>query len=194
MDTFGEQLKQAREAQGVSLEAIAAETRIAVRHLASLEQSDLEGLPRGPFAKGFIRAYGGLPPDRSRANPRGLPRPGASAGPRPLREPATHVRGAVPLPGAEAGRAITLVPLYVACGSSCRPGRNPLRRGMVRCGPGRARAHLALAPVGGARHLGHESVPGSRSPRGPRHGRAPPQPPRRRSILRPTAFKSRTPV
>jgi len=57
MDAFGDQLKQARRAQGVSLEAIAAETRIAVRHLAALERSDLESLPRGPFGKGFIRAY-----------------------------------------------------------------------------------------------------------------------------------------
>jgi transcriptional regulator with XRE-family HTH domain len=60
MGTFGDQLKQAREAQGVSLKAVAAETRIAVRHLAALEQSDLESLPRGPFAKGFIRAYAGF--------------------------------------------------------------------------------------------------------------------------------------
>ncbi len=60
MGTFGDQLKQAREAQGVSLEAVAAETRIAVRHLAALEQSDLESLPRGPFGKGFIRAYAGF--------------------------------------------------------------------------------------------------------------------------------------
>lgn len=60
MGTFGDQLKQAREAQGVSLKAVAAETRIAVRHLAALEQSDLESLPRGPFGKGFIRAYAGF--------------------------------------------------------------------------------------------------------------------------------------
>jgi len=60
MGTFGDQLKQAREAQGVSLEAIAAETRIAIRHLAALEQSDLESLPRGPFGRGFIKAYAGF--------------------------------------------------------------------------------------------------------------------------------------
>jgi transcriptional regulator with XRE-family HTH domain len=57
MMAFGDQLKEAREAQGVSLEAVAEATRIIPRHLAALERSDLEGLPRGPFGRGYVRAY-----------------------------------------------------------------------------------------------------------------------------------------
>jgi cytoskeleton protein RodZ len=57
MMAFGDQLKEARKAQGVSLEAVAEATRIIPRHLAALERSDLEGLPRGPFGRGYVRAY-----------------------------------------------------------------------------------------------------------------------------------------
>ncbi len=57
MSAFGDQLKEAREAQGVSLAAVADVTRISARHLAALERNDLDGLPRGPFGKGYIQAY-----------------------------------------------------------------------------------------------------------------------------------------
>jgi cytoskeletal protein RodZ len=48
-------LKQAREAQGVTLDAIADETLISRRYLDALERSDLEALPGGAFNKGYIR-------------------------------------------------------------------------------------------------------------------------------------------
>jgi cytoskeleton protein RodZ len=54
---FGNPLREAREARGLSLEAAADATRIAPRHLAALERSDLGALPVGPFAKGFIEGY-----------------------------------------------------------------------------------------------------------------------------------------
>jgi cytoskeletal protein RodZ len=54
---FGEQLRRAREAQGVSIEAIAEATRISRLYLEALERSDLDVLPAGPFAKGYIEAY-----------------------------------------------------------------------------------------------------------------------------------------
>ncbi len=57
MMAFGDQLRRAREAQGVSLDAVAKATRIALRNLEALERSDLEGLPRGPFGRGYVRAY-----------------------------------------------------------------------------------------------------------------------------------------
>jgi cytoskeletal protein RodZ len=57
MRGFGDQLKETREARGVTIEAVAKATRIAPRNLEALERSDLEGLPRGPFGKGYIRAY-----------------------------------------------------------------------------------------------------------------------------------------
>lgn len=57
MSPFGDRLRQARETKGLSLETIAESTRIARRHLSALERGDLEALPSGPFAKGYIRAY-----------------------------------------------------------------------------------------------------------------------------------------
>jgi cytoskeleton protein RodZ len=54
---FGDQLREAREARGHSLQAVAEATRIIVRHLEALERSDVEALPAGPFAKGYIEAY-----------------------------------------------------------------------------------------------------------------------------------------
>jgi len=53
---FGEQLRRAREARGVTLEAVSDGTRIALRHLEALERSDLGALPPGPFGKGYVRA------------------------------------------------------------------------------------------------------------------------------------------
>jgi cytoskeletal protein RodZ len=55
--TFGDQLREAREARGHSLQAVADATRIVVRHLEALERSDVEALPAGPFARGYIEAY-----------------------------------------------------------------------------------------------------------------------------------------
>jgi cytoskeleton protein RodZ len=52
---FGDRLKQAREEQGVTLDAIAEETLISRRYLDALERGDLEALPGGAFNKGYIR-------------------------------------------------------------------------------------------------------------------------------------------
>ncbi len=57
MGVFGDQLKEAREARGLSLETVADATRIAPHHLVALERSDVEALPAGPFAKGYIEGY-----------------------------------------------------------------------------------------------------------------------------------------
>jgi cytoskeleton protein RodZ len=54
---FGEQLRRAREARGLALDAVADATRIARHHLAALERSDLDALPAGPFGKGYVRSY-----------------------------------------------------------------------------------------------------------------------------------------
>ena len=57
MGSFGETLRDAREARGLSLDDVAKTTRVARRHLAALERGDLDALPAGPFAKGYIEAY-----------------------------------------------------------------------------------------------------------------------------------------
>ena len=55
--TVGEQLRAAREEKGLSLEDVAAQTRIPRRHLESLETSDWERLPAPTYTNGFAKSY-----------------------------------------------------------------------------------------------------------------------------------------
>src|SRR5215472_16369690 len=43
--------------RGITLDEISESTKIARRHLESLEKEDFEALPGGIFNKGFVRAY-----------------------------------------------------------------------------------------------------------------------------------------
>jgi transcriptional regulator with XRE-family HTH domain len=53
---FGEHLRRERELRGVSLEEIAAATRIRTRFLEALENEQWDRLPGGAFNRGFIRS------------------------------------------------------------------------------------------------------------------------------------------
>jgi cytoskeletal protein RodZ len=55
----GEQLRSAREAKGISLEDLAAQTRIPQRHLASIETGDWDNLPAATYTIGFAKSYAG---------------------------------------------------------------------------------------------------------------------------------------
>lgn len=55
--TVGERLKAAREEKGLSLEDIAAQTRIPQRHLESIEIADWEKLPAPTYTVGFAKSY-----------------------------------------------------------------------------------------------------------------------------------------
>lgn len=57
--TVGERLRAAREKKGVSLEEIAAQTRIPQRHLASIETADWDSLPAPTYTVGFAKSYAG---------------------------------------------------------------------------------------------------------------------------------------
>ena len=54
---IGAQLKAAREARGLSLEQVAAETRIPQRHLSTIEAGEFAALPARTYAIGFSRTY-----------------------------------------------------------------------------------------------------------------------------------------
>jgi len=54
---FGEELRLERERRGISLETIAATTKVATRHLHSLEENQFDLLPGGVFNKGIVRDY-----------------------------------------------------------------------------------------------------------------------------------------
>jgi len=55
--SFGENLRRERELRGISLEEIAATTKIKVGFLEAIENGDLARLPGGIFARGFMRTY-----------------------------------------------------------------------------------------------------------------------------------------
>ncbi|QNE33131.1 helix-turn-helix domain-containing protein [Sphingomonas sp. NBWT7] len=53
----GDRLRDERERQGMSLEEIAARTRVPLRHLEAIEASNYGALPSPTYAVGFVRAY-----------------------------------------------------------------------------------------------------------------------------------------
>ncbi|MGA9997266.1 MAG: helix-turn-helix domain-containing protein [Pyrinomonadaceae bacterium] len=55
--SFGEQLRLAREARGISLREISEQTRISIRYLEAIEVGDYKRLPGGIFNRSFIKAY-----------------------------------------------------------------------------------------------------------------------------------------
>lgn len=56
-ETVGEQLKTARERLSLSLADLAAKTRVPMRHLESIENSDFAALPGSTYTLGFARSY-----------------------------------------------------------------------------------------------------------------------------------------
>lgn len=58
--TVGERLRAAREKMKLSLEDVAAQTRIPQRHLASIETADWDHLPAPTYTIGFAKNYAGV--------------------------------------------------------------------------------------------------------------------------------------
>ena len=57
MSELGQWLRETRQAKELSLEQVAAETRIRTKFLAALEEGDYDQLPAGIYAQGFLRNY-----------------------------------------------------------------------------------------------------------------------------------------
>lgn len=57
-DSLGTHLRREREARGVSLDAVAAATRIPLRTLQAMESDEWSRLPGGIFNRGFVRSVG----------------------------------------------------------------------------------------------------------------------------------------
>ena len=55
--SVGERLRTAREQKGISLEDIAAQSRIPQRHLAAIEAGDWDSLPAPTYTIGFAKSY-----------------------------------------------------------------------------------------------------------------------------------------
>ena len=57
MESVASQLKSEREKRKIPLSRIAADTRISLRHLESLEEGRYSDLPGGMYNRAFLRAY-----------------------------------------------------------------------------------------------------------------------------------------
>jgi cytoskeleton protein RodZ len=57
LPTVGERLKAAREEKGLNLEDVAAQTRIPLRHLESIECAQWDRLPAPTYTTGFAKSY-----------------------------------------------------------------------------------------------------------------------------------------
>ncbi len=55
--SIGERLRQAREGKGLSLDDVAARTRIPTRHLQHIERGEWDALPAVTYSVGFARSY-----------------------------------------------------------------------------------------------------------------------------------------
>src|SRR5918998_2952911 len=55
--SFGEQLRLAREARGVTLRQISDQTHISIRYLEAIEADDYKQLPGGIFNRSFVKSY-----------------------------------------------------------------------------------------------------------------------------------------
>lgn len=56
-EPIGTRLKAAREAQGLTLDDVAAKTRVPIRHLQHIEREEWDELPAPTYSVGFARAY-----------------------------------------------------------------------------------------------------------------------------------------
>ena len=56
-DLPGQKLADARRQQGLSVEQVAAETKLSVRYVQALEANDYAALPGTTFVRGYIRRY-----------------------------------------------------------------------------------------------------------------------------------------
>ena len=64
----GVEFRSMRESRGLTIDAIAAATRITPRMIEAVERNDLRALPPRPYARGFVAAYGrelGLDPNEA---------------------------------------------------------------------------------------------------------------------------------
>lgn len=53
----GTRLREARESQGISLDDITRSTRISLRQLQNIENSDYDNLPAPTYSTGFVKSY-----------------------------------------------------------------------------------------------------------------------------------------
>ncbi|HEY4485700.1 MAG TPA: RodZ domain-containing protein [Nitrospiria bacterium] len=58
VDTLGEYLQKVRNERGMTIDQVAAITRISAAYIRALEENRLEALPGEVFVRGFVQVYG----------------------------------------------------------------------------------------------------------------------------------------
>ncbi len=86
--SIGTQLRQAREAQSLSLDQVAQATHIRLHYLEALEEDHFERMPSTAQLRGFLRAYGDYLKLNSEELIRGLTQDASSPAPAPTQAPA----------------------------------------------------------------------------------------------------------
>ena len=103
--SFGQTLRNAREAKGLSLSKVAADTRILVQIIADMENEDFHRIPAAIYGRGFVRLFAeevGLDPAplvhefMEIFQGRRPPKPATSLQPPPAATPAADVPPAAP--------------------------------------------------------------------------------------------------
>ncbi len=140
MAALGQKLREEREARNISIDEIAAATKIVPRYLEALEADHLDQMPGGFFVKGIIRSYAraiGLDADEvlARYKAAGLVgglEPGRTAAPRPAAEqvpqyvPTVPEEPAPPAEAAPVAEKKTVTDLFVE--EAPKPGLSPVAR------------------------------------------------------------------
>ena len=170
---FGEELRRERLVRGITLEEVSAATKISMRVLQALEQSDLSRLPAPAFTRGFIRSYahhiGIDPEEKVCAYLSDLAEKSAATVPATVRSRRKFWRGR----GATAGTIVGgVTALLLLMGLIARPERRPAPRA-ERPLPARG-SRVALKNV----TFSSEPTPAVRQPEpGPRSEAPPPEEP-----------------
>src|SRR4051812_2871416 len=60
MASVGEQLRQAREKQGLSITEVAERTKLRSDHVRALEEGNYDVFAAPVYVRGFVRSYAGL--------------------------------------------------------------------------------------------------------------------------------------
>ncbi len=103
--SFGNELKAAREAQGLGIQDLAQRTKIRGDYLRALEAEDLSGLPERTFSRAYVQRYARELQLDARAPAAGL-RPAVPAAPEQvntLRQTATRPQAAAGHAGTQPG-------------------------------------------------------------------------------------------
>jgi cytoskeleton protein RodZ len=156
----GERLRTAREAKGLSLDAVAHTLRVKLSTLEAIENNDVASLPPRPYGRGFVRTYAGhvgLDPHQTARDYflQFAPAPPPEPAPAPVL-PQTSRWSWSPLVVARASYVVAAV---VLLGLALLGARRLLRQEAMPQPVARPRVEAASSPVGTGGSIGPPAAP-----------------------------------